>query len=204
VRVLLVDDHTIVREGLRRLLGTIAGCEIHEAATAREAVVQARSRTYDLVMLDLNMPELGGLELLRRLRQLGAQPILVFSMHAELLYVTRAMEAGAQGYLSKNAAPDEILTAVRRVAGGGRYVESELAQALALDPVSPSQSLDKLSARDVEILRQLAAGRSLGEIADALGLRYKTIANTCTLIKAKLGVARTTDLVRIALEAGVG
>jgi DNA-binding NarL/FixJ family response regulator len=202
--VLLVDDHTIVREGLRRLLGTIAGCEIHEAATAREAVVQAKSRLFDLVMLDLNMPELGGLELLRRLRQLGATPILVFSMHAELLYVTRAMEAGAQGYLSKNASPDEILTAVRRVAGGGRYVESELAQALALDPISPSHSLDKLSARDVEILRQLAAGRSLGEIADTLGLRYKTIANTCTLIKTKLGVARTTDLVRIALEAGVG
>jgi two-component system, NarL family, invasion response regulator UvrY len=204
VKILLVDDHTIVREGLRRLLGTIAGCEIHEAATGREAVVQARSRVFDLVMLDLNMPELGGLELLRRLRQLGAQPILVFSMHAELLYVTRAMEAGAQGYLSKNAAPDEILAAVRRVAASGRYVESELAQALALDPGGPSQALDKLSARDVEILRQLAAGRSLGEIAAALGLRYKTIANTCTLIKTKLGVARTTDLVRIALEAGVG
>jgi two-component system invasion response regulator UvrY len=204
VRVLLVDDHTIVREGLRRLLGTLAGCEIHEAASGREALAAARAQRFDLVILDLNMPELGGLELLRRLRQLVSWPVLVFSMHAELLFVTRAMEAGAQGYLSKNASPDELLTAVRRVAGGGRYVESDLAQALALEPASASQAFDKLSARDVEILRQLAAGRSLGEIADALGLRYKTIANVCTQIKAKLGVARTTDLVRIALEAGVG
>jgi DNA-binding NarL/FixJ family response regulator len=204
VRVLLVDDHVIVREGLRRLLGTAADCDIREAATAPEALALARSERFDLVVLDLNMPELGGLELLRRLRQLAPHPILVFSMHAELVYVTRAMEAGAQGYLSKNAAPEEILAAVRRVAAGGRYVESELAQALALDPGGPSQALDKLSARDMEILRQLAAGRSLGEIASALGLRYKTIANTCTLIKAKLGVARTTDLVRIALDAGVG
>jgi two-component system invasion response regulator UvrY len=204
VRVLLVDDHVIVREGLRRLLGTLAGCEIHEAANGRDALAAARAQRFDLVILDLNMPELGGLELLRRLRQLVSWPVLVFSMHAELLFVTRAMEAGAQGYLSKNASPDELLTAVRRVAGGGRYVESDLAQALALEPAGASQALDKLSARDVEILRHLAAGRSLGEIADALGLRYKTIANVCTQIKAKLGVARTTDLVRIALEAGVG
>lgn len=203
MKVLLVDDHTIVREGLRRLLGTLASCEIHEASNGRDAIALARAHRFDLIMLDLNMPELGGLELLRRLRQYVSWPILVFSMHAELLYVTRAMEAGAHGYLSKNASPDELLAAMRRVASGGRYVENALAQALALEPAGAAQSLDRLSARDMEILRQLAAGRSLGEIAAALGLRYKTIANTCTLIKAKLGVARTTDLVRIALEAGV-
>ena len=203
MKVLLVDDHTIVREGLRRLLGALVGCEIHEASNGRDAIALARSHRFDLIMLDLNMPELGGLELLRRLRQHAGWPILVFSMHAELIYVTRAMEAGAQGYLSKNASPDELLAAVRKVAAGGRYVENELAQALALEPAGAAQSLDRLSARDMEILRQLAAGRSLGEIAAVLGLRYKTIANTCTLIKAKLGVARTADLVRIALEAGV-
>lgn len=202
--VLLVDDHVIVRDGLRRLIATMSDCEFHEAANGREAIAIARRQTLDLIVLDLNVPDLGGLELLRRLRQLGPHPILIFSMHAELLYVTRALDAGAQGYVSKNASPGEILTAVRRVAAGGRYVESELAQALALEPPGTSQALDKLSARDVEILRQLAAGRSLGEIAEALGLRYKTIANVCTQIKAKVGAARTADLVRIAVEAGVG
>jgi DNA-binding NarL/FixJ family response regulator len=165
---------------------------------------QVRLRRFDLVIVDINLPVLGGLELVRRLRQADVRPILVFSMHAELLYVTRALEAGAQGYVSKNASPEELMTAVRKIAAGGRYIEAELAQALALEAAAPPQTLDQLSARDMEILRQLAQGRGLNEIAEGLGLRYKTIANTCTQLKAKLGVARTTDLVRIALEAGVG
>jgi len=203
MNVLLVDDHTIVRDALRRLLTAFAECRVEEATSGAEAATLASRRRYDLVILDLNLPDVGGIELLRRIRQTGPHPILVFSMHAELIYVTRALEAGAQGYISKNAAPEELLTAIRRVAGGGRYIEGELAQALALETAAPSHGLDKLTARDIEILRLLAAGRSLNEIATALGLRYKTIANTCTLIKAKLGVARTTDLVRVALDAGV-
>jgi DNA-binding NarL/FixJ family response regulator len=122
-------------------------------------------------------------------------------MHAEPLYARRAMEAGAQGYVSKNAAPDELITAVRRVAGGGRYVEAEIAQAIALG--EGGDRLNALSARELEIMRLLAAGSSLAEIADALGASYKTIANNCTAIKSKLGVARTADLVRLAIETGV-
>jgi two-component system invasion response regulator UvrY len=203
MNILLVDDHTIVRDGLRRLLATLPVGEIYEAASGREAVAIARSKALDLIVLDLNLPELGGLELLGRLIQIGSAPVLVLSMHAEPLYVARAMDAGAQGYVSKNASPDELLTAVRRVAGGGKYVENELAQALALQAATPAQSLDRLSTRDLEILRLLAGGKSLSEIADALGLGYKTIANTLSLIKSKLGVARTSDLVRLALEAGL-
>jgi two-component system, NarL family, invasion response regulator UvrY len=203
MNVLLVDDHVIIRDALRRLLATLGDCRIEEVTDGAQAVALVSRRRFDLIILDLNLPQLGGIELLRRLRQGGPQAILVFSMHAELIYVTRALEAGAQGYLSKNASPDELLTAIRRVAAGGRYIENELAQALALETASPAHGLEKLTARDIEILRLLAAGRSLTEIADALDLRYKTIANTCTQIKAKLGVARTTDLVRLALEAGV-
>ena len=135
--------------------------------------------------------------------QTGAAPILVLSMHAEPLFITRALAAGAQGYVSKNAAPEELITAVRRVVGGGRYVEAELAQALVAAPPEVNATLDQLAPRDMEILRLLARGRSLSEIADALGLGYKTIANICTQIKSRLGVARTADLVRIALEAGL-
>jgi two-component system invasion response regulator UvrY len=117
--------------------------------------------------------------------------------------VTRALEAGAQGYVSKNASPDELLTAIRRVGGGGRYVEQEIAQTLVLQSSVQSTSLAQLAPRDLEILRHLAAGKSLGEIAEALGLGYKTVANNCSLIKTKLGVTKTADLLRIALEAGV-
>lgn len=204
MNILIVDDHGIVRAGLRRLLRGMFEGEILEAATGREALVLARSRSLDLVLLDMNLPELGGLELLSRLASVAPNlPVLVLSMHAEPLYVTRALEAGARGYVSKNVAPDELVTAIKQVASGGRYVEGELAQALVLNPAPALEPLEQLTARDLEIMRLLAQGRGLSEIADALGLGYKTIANTCTQIKAKLGVNRTADLVRVALEAGI-
>jgi DNA-binding NarL/FixJ family response regulator len=201
MRILIVDDHAIVRDGLSRLLGTDGDHEIRMAASGREALVIARSFHPALTILDLNLPGLGGLELLRRMAQIGAGKILVLSMHAEALYARRSLEAGAHGYVSKNAAPDELLAAVRKVAAGGRYIEAEIAQALALG--AGAEALDALSPRELEIMRLLAAGSSLAEIADALGASYKTIANTCTLIKSKLGVARTADLVRLAIETGV-
>ena len=201
MKILIVDDHAIVRDGLTRLLATDGDHEVKLAATGREALILARSFRPSLVILDLNLPGLGGLELLRRLVAIEAGRILVLSMHAEPLYARRSLEAGAHGYVSKNAAPDELLAAVRRVAAGGRYIEAEIAQALALG--AGAETLNALSPRELEIMRLLAAGSSLAEIAEALGASYKTIANTCTLIKSKLGVARTADLVRLAIETGV-
>jgi two-component system invasion response regulator UvrY len=201
MRILIVDDHAIVRDGLSRLLAIDGDHEIRMAASGRERLVIARSFRPALTILDLNLPGLGGLELLRRLAQVGAGRILVLSMHAEALYARRSLEAGAHGYVSKNAAPDELMAAVRRVAAGGRYIEAEIAQALALG--AGAEALDALSPRELEIMRLLAAGASLAEIAEALGASYKTVANTCTLIKSKLGVARTADLVRLAIETGV-
>jgi DNA-binding NarL/FixJ family response regulator len=204
MNILIVDDHAIVRAGLRRLLRGLFEGEVLEASTGREALALARGGSFDLVLLDMNLPELGGLELLGRLAAVAPDlPVLVLSMHAEPLYVTRALDAGARGYVSKNIAPDELVTAIKQVAAGGRYVEGELAQALVLNEAQASEPLQQLSSRDLEIMRQLARGHSLSEIADALGLGYKTIANTCTQIKAKLGVNRTADLVRLALEAGI-
>ena len=201
--ILLVDDHAVVRGGLRRLLEALSPTEILEAANGRDAAKLARSRRLDLIVLDLNLPELGGLELLARLLHIGGAPILVLSMHAEPLYVKRALDAGARGYVSKNVTPEELLTAARRVLAGGRYVENELAQTLVLQGDLAGRSLEEMSARDLEILRLLVRGRSLGEIADALGLSYKTVANICTGIKSRLGAARNADLVRLAIEAGI-
>jgi two-component system, NarL family, invasion response regulator UvrY len=203
MKILLVDDHAIVRSGLRRLLAMASEVEILEANTGREALAMAKAQSLDLIILDLNLPELGGIELLARLRQAGPMPILVLSMHAEPIYVTRALQAGAQGYVSKNASPEELLTAIRQVGAGGRYVEQEIAQTLVLQSATQVASLAQLTPRDLEILRHLAAGKSLGEIAEALGLGYKTIANNCSLIKTKLGVTKTADLLRLALDAGM-
>jgi len=138
MKVLLVDDHAIVRSGLRNLLASALAAQISEAATGRDALLRLRRDRPDLVMLDLNLPGIGGLELLRRmLLEDKAARVLVLTMHAEPLYAARAMELGARGYLSKNTSAEELLTAVRRVKEGGRYIENEIAQELALHKVSP-------------------------------------------------------------------
>ena len=198
MKVLLVDDHAIVRDGLKRLLGDLGTDAILEAATGRAALDIARTERPGLVILDLNLPDLGGLEILARLlREDPAVRVLVLSMHAEPLYASRALKAGAKGYVSKAAAPDEIAAAVRAVARGEGYVEAKVAQALALGATTP---LDSLTPRDLETLRLLADGRSLSEIAAALGVAYKTAANGCTQLKEKLGVSRTGELIRLAVE----
>ncbi|HEX3574523.1 MAG TPA: response regulator transcription factor [Rhodopila sp.] len=205
MKILLVDDHAIVRSGLRRLFAVLPGVQISEAATGRDALASARAEPPALIVLDLNLPGLGGLELLRRLvTEHPDARVMVLSMHAEALYAARALRAGAVGYLSKNASPEELLEAVRRVAEGGRYIEAEIAQGLALQAVAEiANPMARLTERDLEILRLLGDGQSLSTIADALGVSYKTIANTCSQIKAKLGVARTVDLVRLSIEGGV-
>ena len=204
MRILLVDDHAVLRSGLQSLLTSTGEAQIFEAANGRDALLRLRQERPQLVLLDLNLPGIGGLELLRRM--LVEDPsvrILVLSMHAEPLYASRALELGARGYLSKNASAEELLTAVQRIAEGGRYIENAIAQELALQKVSPGGGVQDLTERDIEIMRLLAEGLSLSEIADTLGIGYKTAANTCGHIKAKLGVARTNDLVRMAMTLGI-
>jgi two-component system invasion response regulator UvrY len=204
VNILLVDDHVIVRTGLRNLLTSAFEARISEAATGRDAILMSRRDHFDMVLLDLNLPGVGGLELLRRmLREDRTVRILVLSMHTEALYATRAMDLGARGYVSKNASAEELVTAVRRVSEGGRYIENEIARELALNKGSLTHGLRDLTERDLEIMRLLAEGMNLTEIAEALGVGYKTVANGCTQIKAKLGVTRTSELVRLAMTLGV-
>jgi two-component system invasion response regulator UvrY len=207
MKALLVDDHPIVRAGLRRLLTSAGNIECLEAENGRDALTLFRDHRPDVVVLDLNLPGgIGGLELLRRLileDHAGTAParVLVFSMHTDAIYAARALQAGARGYISKDAAPDEIVLAARRVAAGGGYLEHGIAEELALQRVSGgAHPMLELTGRDLDILRLLGEGRSLAEIAGALGIAYKTVANTCTRLKGKLGVARTADLVRVAIE----
>lgn len=203
MKVLIVDDHPIVRAGLRRLLTSAENFDVLEAATGREALTLFRSQRPDVVILDLNLPGgIDGLELLRRFMLedhagAGAARVLVFSMQTDAIFAARAMQAGAKGYVSKNAPPDEIVLATKRVAAGGSYVEHDIAQELAQQTVSRFQ---QLSGRELDILRLLGEGHSLRQIATTLGISYKTVANTCTHLKEKLMVARTSDLVRLAIE----
>ena len=200
MKLLLVDDHAVVREGVRRLLSVSVEATVIEAETGREALSVFRAEKPEVVILDLNLPGSGGLDLLRRL--LIEDPktrVLIFSMHTTPLYVARALQAGAKGYVSKGAGAEELVEAIKQVMAGGRYVERDLASDLAVN-VLGSESGKALSARELDIMRLLAKGKGLSDIADALGISYKTVANTCTAIKHKLLVERTSDLIRVAVE----
>ena len=205
MKVLIVDDHPVVRAGLRRLLAAEPQSEIREARTGQEALAVFRDHRPGLVILDLNLPGSSGLELIGRFKTEDAKAqILVLTMHDNPVYVRRALQAGAAGYVSKNASAEELLEAIKRVSGGHSYIEREIAQELALwNSRGPAHPLMDLSARDLEILRLLGEGRSLAEIAGTVGVGYKTVANHCTQLKAKLGVARTAELIRVAVSLGI-
>jgi two-component system, NarL family, invasion response regulator UvrY len=204
MKILIVEDHPIVRTGLRRLLAA-EPAEIREAASGEEAIEICRRWQPGLVILDLNLPGIGGLATLERLKTaMPESRVLVLSMHDDPMHATRALQSGATGYVTKNAPPEEIVEAIRRVARGATYVEHAIAEELVfLNLHGRSQPLSELSPRELEILRLLAAGRTLSQIADTLGIGYKTAANNCTRIKAKIGAATTADCIRAALRFGL-
>ena len=184
--------------------------ELFETGKSAKVDAKLRRRCLDVLdaldaansLNDLNLPGFSGLELIKRLTlEKTAARILVLSMHDEPIYAMRALQAGAAGYVSKDVPPAQLLEAIRRVAEGQSYLGHELAQELALSKLrAPAHPLEDLSPRDLELLRLLAEGSSLQQIADALGISYKTVANNCTQMKAKLGARRTADLVRIAVK----
>lgn len=174
---------------------------VKDASGATQAQRIYRMQRPDVVLLDLNLPNASGFELLRRLlTEDRTSQVLVFSMHFEPLYASRALNAGARGYISKSAEAEELVTAIRQVADGGRYIEREIAAQIALMPSAGSDPIHSLSTREADILRMLAEGKTLAGIANACGVTYKTVANTCAGLKAKLGVAHTGDLIRLAVE----
>jgi DNA-binding NarL/FixJ family response regulator len=153
----------------------------------------------DVALLDLGLPGIGGLAILSYLRQMGART-LVLSMNSDLISVRRALQSGAAGYISKNVEPGELITAIHAVAEGRQYIERRLAQDLALQPTDVRWGFPKLTAREREIMQLLAFGKSFYEIGVMLGVSYKTIANTAARLRSKLGAARTSDLIRLAID----
>jgi two-component system, NarL family, invasion response regulator UvrY len=202
MKILIVDDHPIVRAGVKRLLAGERDLVIEEAANGHEALEAVRASPRDLVILDLNLPGIGGFDMVARLIREEKRPrILVLSMHDDPIFAMRALEAGADGYVSKNAPPTQIIEAIARLRKGQTYLAPELAQEVAMWNVrAPNHPLKDLSRRELEILRLLGDGNGISQIADTLGLGYKTVANNLSQIKVKLGVKRTAELVRIAVE----
>lgn len=202
MKILIVDDHVIVRQGVRRLLSVLPEIAFAEAETPHEALALFRADPPDVTVLDINLKAGSGLEILRRFRIEDPKArIVVFSMYSDVAYAVSAQRAGALGYVSKSAPSEELVTAIEHAARGERYIDTGLAD----DMKAYAPSADRqLSNREAEILHMLGDGKSLSDIADGLGIAYKTVANTSTRLKEKLGVERTADLIRFAVETRGG
>jgi DNA-binding NarL/FixJ family response regulator len=200
IRVLLADDHQIVRDGLRRILAGQADLEVAgEAATGDEALALVRAHDYDVAVLDLSMPGLSGLDLVKRLKLEKPQlRLLVLSMHGEQQYAARALKAGASGYLTKDSASAQLIGALRKVAGGGVHVSDTAAASLVAGAGGAPH--EALSDREFEVLRLVVQGLSPTEIGDRLHLSVKTVSTHKTRMLEKLGLGGTAELVRYALE----
>lgn len=206
IRIMLVDDHAVVRAGYRFLLENVEDIEVvAEAASGEDALARFDQVDPDVLVIDLTMPGIGGMETIRQLRARRPDAkVLVFSMHENGALVEHALQAGVSGYISKNSSPESLVTAVRRIAAGNIYIDSELAQTLVVQQSrGQREALAGLSTRELQILKLFAEARSIDEIAESLSLSSKTIANYLSQIKDKLQVGSSTELVRLALSKGL-
>jgi len=204
IRVVIADDHTIVREGLKQLLLAASDLEIAgEARDGHEVLERVRNSDFDVLLLDMSMPGKSGMELIRQVK--GEKPklrILVLSMHAEHQYAVRAIKAGASGYLTKDSASRELVSAIRKVAGGGAYISPEVAEALALGamPQAEGPPHATLSDREYQVFRMLAAGKSVSDIAAELNLSAKTVSTHKARLMEKMALDNQAELVRYAIK----
>jgi two-component system, NarL family, invasion response regulator UvrY len=204
--ILLVDDHSVVREGYRTVLQKQPGLRVvAEAADGAEAYRLYKAMQPDLVIMDMTMPGISGIEAIRRIRQWDANArILVFTMHQNAAFAVQAIRAGARGYVTKTSPPEALVRAALDILAGRIAVSPDVEHELALGRVAgEAMAADLLSPREFEVLRMLLAERTTEEIADALHLSPKTVANLRSLIKDKLGVASDIELVRLALRQGI-
>jgi two-component system invasion response regulator UvrY len=206
-RFLLVDDHALLRRGLRELLGEeFPGAEFDEAASGPLAIEQVKKTPFSLLVLDLAIPGRDGLDVLKEVHQLiPRMPVLVLSVHAEEQYAIRALRAGAVGYITKESAPEELCKAVRRVLEGGKYVSASLAEKLAtnLSTHDGSPLHESLSDRELQVLRMLAFGKSVKDIGGELALSEKTISTYRARLLEKMTMKTNADVMRYALRAGL-
>ncbi len=204
MRVLIADDHAVFRRGLRETLAEgFSRITFGEAGTAQEALDHVRRQDWDVVILDISMPGKSGLDILDELKRLRPKlPILLLSMHPEEQFARRALKAGAAGYLTKDSVPEELKEAVRRVVVGGRYVSATLAEKLAVDL---REGADKpihelLSDREFQVLRMIASGKTVKQIAEEIALSVKTVSTYRGRILEKTGMKTNAELIRYALQ----
>jgi len=207
INVFLVDDHELVRTGIRRLLEDVRGIKVVGEADSGETAVQwCRSNDTDIVLMDMNMPGIGGIEATRRILRLNPDvKIIVISIHGEEPYPTKVMQAGAAGYLTKGAAPLEMINAIRQVKAGQRYLSPEIAQQMALSQFKPPQDnpFQALSERELQIMMMITTGQKVNDISEQLSLSPKTVNSYRYRLFAKLEVSGDVELTHLAIRHGI-
>ena len=207
IRVLIVDDHAMVRRGLRALLSDeFHGAAFGEASDARQALEQLRKKEWDVALLDITLPGKSGLDLLKELKaEWPRLPVLVLSGHPEDQFAVRVLKAGAGGYMTKGSAPEEVAKAIRKILAGGRYVSPELAEKLALGVKTDLTRTphETLSDREYAVMSRIASGRTVTEIAEELSLSAKTISTYRTRVLEKLGLRNSAEIVQYAIRNGL-
>jgi two-component system invasion response regulator UvrY len=204
--VLLVDDHELVRAGFRRLLEDGDKLVVvAEAGTGEQAVQDYMKYHPDVVVMDISMPGIGGIGAIERIIARSPEArILVLSVHEDGVFTSRALQAGAKGFIPKRSAPEEMIKAVEQVAQGKIFIDPEIAQLIALQKVTGSESIiDTLSQREFEVFSLLAEGKTVNDIADILNLSPKTVGTHHTSIKQKLNVSNSAELARLAIRSGI-
>jgi DNA-binding NarL/FixJ family response regulator len=203
-RIVVADDHAIVREGLKQLLCAAGDLEVvGEAADGHEVIKAVREKDFDVLLLDMSMPGKSGIELIKQVK--AEKPklrILVLTMHEEHQYAIRAIRAGASGYLTKESASRQLLEALRKVASGGAFISSEVAEQLALGamPDATRAPHESLSDREFQIFRLIAAGKSISDIGEMLNLSVKTVSTHKANVLQKMNMAGTAELIRYAIN----
>jgi DNA-binding NarL/FixJ family response regulator len=204
-RILIVDDHPVVLSGCRALFANDRSIRIDEAGDAKSGHRAFVQKKPDVTVIDINLPDVSGFESMRRIRKDDPDAkIIMFSMNDDPAFVVRAVEMGAQGYVSKGDDPRLFVKAVRKVAAGDQFITPQLAEAVTFSGAAiKANPVSQMTPRELEILRLLGRGDKIVEVADALDISYKTVANTTSLLKQKLGAKNHSDLIRIAVEMGL-
>jgi len=203
-RVLIVDDHAVVRRGLREILADERGVEVYEAADPHEALGLIRGQSWSLLVLDIDLPGRGGLELLKDVRRERPRlPVLILSVYPEEQFALRTLKAGASGFLSKDSAPEELVKAVRKILRGGKYFSERAVDMLLCDPRADwaaAHPHDLLSDRELQILRLFGRGKTVKEVAGELALSRPTVSTYRSRILEKMRMRTTAELVRYAVQ----
>ena len=203
-KVLIIDDHPVVLSGCRSLFAGDSSVQIDEASDGKSGHRAYLHKKPDVTVIDIILPDVSGFEVMRRIRKDDPRAkIIMFSMNDDPAFVVRAVEMGAQGYVSKGDDPRLLVKAVRKVAAGDHFITPQLAEAVTFSSAAiKAHPVSQMTSRELEILRLLGRGDKIVEIADALEISYKTVANTTSLLKQKLGAKNHSDLIRIAVELG--